>query len=194
MKKFCIKTVINTIALCFLLSACVPGESQTAKFYTLKSENKDIISEKYKNSVCVSRVHMPKFMDKTQIISQSKGKSEIIVSEYNRWVEPLSILYTHYLIENLSTLLPNSPVKISTGADSFNRYVAVDIVKLEFLWNVRGTLEAWYTIKTGNGQVLECKKFTDSMSMGNRYEDLVKVHSKLLGNLSKTIAKNLVKY
>ena len=185
---------IKTIALCFLLSACIPGSSQTAKFYNLKTESKLIISEAYKNSVGVLRVQIPKFMDKPQIISQHKENDEVTISEYNRWVEPLAVLYTRSLVSNLSSLLPNAPIKMSHGDDSFERIILVDIVKLDMLWQNRGTLEAWYTIKTGKGQVLANKKFVDSIPLKNSYEDLVKAHSYLLENLSKSIATTLMEY
>ncbi len=185
---------IGAISLCFLLSACVPGSSQTAKFYNLKTESNLIISETYKNSVGVLRVQVPKFMDKPQIITQHKENTEVTVSEYNRWVESLAVLYTRSLVGNLNSLLPNAPIKMSHGDDSFERIVLVDIVKLDMLWQDKGTLEAWYTIKTGNGRVLANKKFVDSMPLKNSYEDLVKAHSRLLENLSKSIARTLVEY
>ena len=83
---------------------------------------------------------------------------------------------------------------MSHGDDSFERIVLVDIVKLDMLWQDKGTLEAWYTIKTGNGRVLANKKFIDSVPLKNSYEDLVKAHSRLLENLSKSIARTLVEY
>lgn len=185
--------LVSVSYLCslLLLSSCMPGASQTARFYNLKTESNFTISETYKNSVGILRIQIPKFMDKPQIISQNKGNPEVNISEYNRWVEPLSVLYTRTLVENLSVLLPNAPIKMSTRDDSFNRVILVDIVKLDTSWQDKGILEAWYTIKTRNGQVLASKKFSDSITMGNSYEDLVKTHSKLLGNLSKAIANTL---
>ena len=182
---------IVTISLCFLLAACVPGSSQTAKFYNLKTESKLRVSETYKNSVGVLRVQMPKFMDKPQIISQYKGNAEVMISEYNRWIEPLAVLYTRSLVSNLNSLLPNAPIKMSTGDDSFKRIILVDIVKLDMLWQDKGTLEAWYTIKTGNRQILANKKFIHSIPLKNSYENLVDTHSRLLESLSEAIAKTL---
>lgn len=182
---------IVTISLCFLLSACLPGSSQTAKFYNLTIESKLSISETYKNSVGILRVQMPKFMDRPQITSQYKGNAEVTISEYNRWVEPLAILYTRSLAGNLSLLLPNAPIKISTGDDSFERIILVDIMKLDMLWQDKGTLEAWYIIKTGKGQVLANKKFINSIPLKDSYENLVKTHSLLLESLSKSISKTL---
>jgi len=184
----------SVIAICFLISACVPGVSQSSKFYNTTSEVDSVLSTTYSNSVAVLRVQMPKFMDKPQIISRNREDVQVFVSEYNRWIEPLSMLYTRTLVENLNTLLPNAPVEIFMGNNSPSRYVFVDVVKLDTLWNSKITLDAWYTIKTYKDQLIIRRKFSDSIPLKNSYEDLVRVHSKLLGNLSKSIADSLIKH
>ena len=191
MKKNC----LATIAICFLISGCIPGVSQSSKFYNTTSETDSALSSTYANSVAVLRVQVPKFMDKPQIISRNKGDIQVSVSEYNRWVEPLSVLYTRTLAENLNELLPNAPVE-TVSAENYpsSRRVFVDIVKLDTLWNYKVTLDAWYTIKTDKDQLIVRRKFSDSIPLKDSYEDLVKVHSKLLGNLSKSIADSLIKH
>ena len=188
MKKKC-----SAIAVYFLISGCVPGGvSQNSRFYSPISEVTASISDSYTNSVAIMRVQMPKFIDKPQIISRNKGDVQISVSEYNRWVEPLSILYTRTLVENLNTLLPNAPVEMFKGNNSLNRRVFVDIVKIDALWNYKVVLDAWYAIKTEKDQILVRRKFSDSIPLGDNYENLVRVHSKLIGNLSKSIADSLI--
>lgn len=186
------KRYFRTVFICFLLTACVPGASQHAKFYNLKTETNTVISNSYRNSIAVQRIQMPKFMDRPQIISHQKGKAEIAISEYNRWVEPLSVLYTRTLAENISTMLPNAPIKMSGSDDSFNRVISINIVKMDSSWNDKATLKAWYTVRNGKREILVSKKFSDSIPMGHSYENLVKVHSQLLANLSKAIADTLV--
>ena len=168
------------------------GVSQNSRFYSPISEVTASMSDSYTNSVAILRVQMPKFIDKPQIISRNKGDVQISVSEYNRWVEPLSILYTRTLVENLNTLLPNAPVEMFKGNNSLNRRVFVDIVKIDALWNYKVILEAWYTIETEKDQILVRRKFSDSIPLGDNYENLVRVHSKLIGNLSKSIADSLI--
>lgn len=182
------------IAICFLISGCIPGgTSQSSKFYNTTSEIDSVLSSTYSNSVAVFRVQMPKFMDKPQIISRNKKDVQIFVSEYNRWVEPLSVLYTRTLTENLNALLPNALIDMASGNHSSSRCIFVDIVKLDTLWNHKVILDTWYTIKTDKDEVVVRRKFSDSIPLKNSYTDLVKAHSKLLGNLSKSIADSLVK-
>lgn len=190
MKKNCL-----AIAMCFLISGCIPGgSSPNSKFYNTTSEIDSALSNTYANSIAVFRVQMPKFMDKPQIVSRNKEDVLISVSEYNRWVEPLSVLYTRTLEENLCTLLPNAPIQMFTGNHSPSRHISVNVIKLDTLWNYKIVMDAWYTIKTEKDQVIICRKFSDSIPLKNSYEDLVQVHSKLLKNLSKSIADSLVKY
>lgn len=185
----------SIIAICFLISGCIPGGvSQSSKFYNTTSEINSVLSNTFTNSVAVLRVQMPKFMDKPQIISRNKGDVQITVSEYNRWIEPLSILYTRTIVENLNTQLPNAPIEIFSGNYSPSRYIFVDIIKLDTLWGYKVILDAWYTIKTDKDQTIVRRKFSDSISLKDSYEDLVRVHSKLLENLSKSIADSLIKY
>lgn len=190
MKKNCL-----AVAICFLISGCIPGgSSQNSRFYNTTSEIDSALSSTYTNSIAVFRVQMPKFMDKPQIISRNKEDVQISVSEYNRWVEPLSILYTRTLMENLNSLLPNAPVEIAAGNYQSSRHVFVDIIKLDALWNCKVILDAWYTIKTDKDEIIVRRKFSDSIPLKNSYANLVKAHSKLLGNLSKSIADSLIKY
>lgn len=188
------KKNFSAIAICFLMAGCVPGGvSPESKFYNPISEVNSALSEKYTNSVAVLRVQMPKFMDKPQIVSRNGEDVQISVSEYNRWVEPLSVLYSRTLAENLNTLLPNAPIEVFADNHSPSRRVSVAVVKLDALWNYKVVLDAWYTIKTDKDQLLVCHKFSDSVPLGDNYENLVKAHSKLIGNLSKSIADSLVK-
>lgn len=183
------------IMMSLLLSACVPGGTSTdAKFYNLKAENKSVISHKYKQPIGVLRVQMPNFADRPQIVSQFKGKSEVIVSEFDRWVEPLSVLYTRVIAENLNNLLPNAPVKISSETGSADRNVLVHVIKTNSIWNDKSRLDAWYTVKTGDGKSIKRQKFSGEVSITNTYESLVEAQNKLLEDLSYSIAETLVNH
>ncbi len=188
------KTLIISISSLLLTTACVPrGTSPEAKFYNLKAENVSVVSDKYKHPVGILRVQMPNFADRTQIVSQLKESLEVKVSEFNRWVEPLSILYTRVLAENLNSLLPNAPVKVTTDSSSFDRNVFVNVLKIETILGEKSCLDALYIIKTGDGKVLKQEKFTEEVPINTTYESLVKAQNKLVGDLSRAIAVTLSK-
>ena len=54
------------------------------------------------------------------------------------------------------------------------------------------TLETWYSIKNKAGRLLARQKFSDSVQIGNSYDDLANGYSKLLTRLSQDIAHALI--
>ncbi|MBR6231876.1 MAG: membrane integrity-associated transporter subunit PqiC, partial [Alphaproteobacteria bacterium] len=104
---------LKILMLCFLLTACVFGTSKTSKFYTLRSEPSLSISSSYKSFVGVMRVQLPKYMDRPQIVTQNKNSPEILISEYNRWIENPSVLVTRVVVEDLSMFLPSAQIKMN---------------------------------------------------------------------------------
>ncbi|MDY6408020.1 MAG: PqiC family protein [Pseudomonadota bacterium] len=185
---------LKILTLCFLLTACVFGTSQTSKFYTLASEPSPSISNSCKSFVGVVRVQLPKYMDRPQIATQNKNSPEIVISEYNRWVENPSVLMTRVLVEDLSALLPSAQIKMNQyGLEQFDRVISVEVVKMNAILGDQAELVAWYTIKNKSGQTLIRNKFADSVQIGKSYDDLANGYGQLLTRLSQNIAHALIK-
>lgn len=182
------------ILLCFLLSACVFGTSQSSKFYTLTSQLNEAVSDSYKTFVGVSRIQLPKYVDRPQIVTQKADSNEVIISEYNRWLESPSILATRALTENLSTLLPAAQIKIRQAvAEKFDKTVTVEIIKMNAVLGEQVELDAWYIIKNKEDKVLVRRKFADIVKIGKSYNDLATGFSQLLNKLSQDISRSLIK-
>ena len=182
------------LILCFFLTECIFKTSQTSKFYTLINEPSPSISNSYKSLVGIIRVQLPKHIDRPQIITQKQNTSEMIISEYNRWVENPSILITGVLVENLSTILPSAQIKMNQyGLEQFDRIISVEVVKLNAILDNKAELIAWYTIKNKSEQILSRNKFADSIQIGKSYNDLTNGYNKLLNKLSQDIAYTLIK-
>ena len=187
--------LLKIVFACLFLSACVFGTSQSAKFYTLTSPEIPVVSKKCTGFIGIGRVQLPKYMDRPQIVTQSKDTPEMVVSEYNRWVEAPAILTTRTLTANLSALLPNAQIKMRQSVtEKFNTFVSVEVVKMNAVLGKEAALEAWFSIKDKNGKVLTHKKFTKTAEIGKKYEDLVNGYSTLWMRLSQAIAEQLKKY
>ena len=185
---------LKILMLCFLLTACVFGTSKTSKFYTLRSEPSLSISSSYKSFVGVMRVQLPKYMDRPQIVTQNKNSPEILISEYNRWIENPSVLVTRVVVEDLSMFLPSAQIKMNQyGLEQFDRVISVEVVNMNAILGEKITLDAWYTIKNKSGQILIRNKFIDSVQIGKSYDDLANGYSKLLNRLTQNIAHTLIK-
>jgi len=185
--------LLKVLILCFLLSACVFGTTQNSKFYTLTAQKTEPLSNKNLNFIGVNRIQLPKYMDRPQIVTQSLDSNEMTVSEYNRWIESPAVLVSRILTEDLSNLLPKTQIKINPfGTEKFDKIVSVEIIKMDAILGGKAELEAWYTIKNNSGKVLTRQKFSDSVKIGNSYDDLAVGYSNLLMNLSKQIGQSLI--
>lgn len=186
--------LLKILVACLFLSACVFGTSQSAKFYTLTSSDAEVVSKKCDCFIGVTRVQLPKYMDRPQIVTQSKDTPEMVVSEYNRWVEAPAVLTTRVLTTNLSALLPNAQIKMRQSvSEKFEKLVSVEVVKMDAILGKKATLEAWFVIKDENGKLLTRQKFAGSVEIGKKYDELVSGYSNLWSQLAQNIAIQLKK-
>lgn len=185
---------LKVLIVCLFLSACFLGTSQNAKFYTLTSLNEPVVSKKCDCFVGVARVQLPKYMDRPQIVTQSKDTPEMIVSEYNRWVEAPAILTTRILTEDLNALLPSAQIKMRQNvAENFNAVVSVEVIKMNAVLGQKADLDAWFVIKDKVGNLLARQKFSKSAQIGKNYDDMINGYSSLWSQLAQSIADYLKK-
>ena len=186
---------IAIFALCLLLGACMFGTSQTAKFYTLPlPPTVRTSSADYTGFVGISRVQLPKYVDRPQIVTKQKDSAQITISEYNRWAEDLSVLTARALAEDLSALLPKAQIKASQSkGEEFDKIIFVEISKLDAVMGENAEITAWYMVKNSSKQVTARQKFTSTVQIGKTYDDVAKGYSELLGQLSQQIAASLLK-
>ena len=186
---------LSYVFMCLLLTSCMFGVSQSSKFYTLSGLSSQVVSEKYTNFVGIKRIQLPKYMDRPQIVTQSKDSTEMVVSEYHRWIESPGVLFGRILTEDLSELLPNAQIKMpQSGAEKFDVIVAVEVTKMNAVLGKQASLTAWYTLTNKAGTVLSRHKFSDVESIGKNYEDLMNGYSILWDRLGKDIAKKLIRH
>lgn len=184
--------IIKYAFLCLFLSGCIFGVSKTSTFYTLTSNIQTPFNNQYDAFIGIDKISLPKYMDRPQIVTLEPDGTEVSVSEFNRWIESPSVLCTRALTENLSSLLPKSQVKIrQLGSEKFDRYIWVEVIKMDGTLGKTADLQAWYTIKNKYGKTVLRQKFTDQITIKNTYSDLVNGYSKLWENLSLVIARHL---
>ena len=186
--------ILRLSVLFLLLGACVFGMSKESTFYTLASQKTAVLSDKNLHFIGINRIQLPKYMDRPQIVTQSKDSTEMVLSEYNRWIEYPSVLATRVLVEDLSSLLPQTQIKENQfGMDKFNQIVFVEVTNMSAVLGEKAELTAWYTIKNNLGIVLVRQKFMDVIQIGNTYDDMARGYSELWMNLSRHIATSLTK-
>lgn len=178
-----------------MLSSCVFGVSQPSRFYTLQPEELGLyVNNEVKANIGVREVAIPDYLDKPQIVTLKDNLVELNISETNRWSEPLSTMIQRVVADDIGDDLPNAMVKPRvSGRESFKYIVQIEINKMEGSWKKEAVLEAWWSISNKNGKILAQKKTSLSRPLGSSYDDLVKVESILLGELSNEISTQIAK-
>jgi len=190
------KKVIYLIVILFLLSSCFGGRSKPSSFYNIVSiENDEIeIKSKRKSVIGIDVVSIPGYLDRPELVTIKDNDTELIISEYNRWAEPLSSSIQRAIANNLSMYMQNVTVRpMNIYRKTFDYTVAIYIIKFEGKFDDRVYLDSWYSVYNRYGTNIINERVKFDMELGNSYEDLVRKQSILVSKLSEQIAKRISK-
>ena len=175
----------------FLLASC--AFTQPSKFYRLQSATDNSVVSNRKISIGVEEVSVPRYVDRPQIVLVDKDTSELTVSEFNRWAEPLTSSITRILADDISLCLPNALVKPQNySMENFTYTVSVEINKFDSTIDKKATLDAWWTILR-NGNAVARGRTTVSGTPTQGYDGVVNKQSKLLNEMAQQIAQKIAK-
>lgn len=98
--------------LLLLVAGC--GTTPPPRLFTL-TPRPATPSRPYAATIAVSRVHLPKYLERAQIVSY-RDPYELQYSEFVVWGENLGDMTTRVLAENLAERLPKSQVVLGAGS------------------------------------------------------------------------------
>lgn len=190
------KRAIYLITVLFLLSSCFSGRTKPSNFYNIVSiENENIkIRGTNKSIVGIELVSIPGYLDRPEIVTIKGNSTELAISDFNRWAEPLSSSIQRTIANNLSMYTKNLTIRpINLYRKTFDYTIAIYIIRFEGKFSDKVYLDAWYSIYNKNGVNISNERIKFDMEIGDSYEDLVQKQSILISKLSEQIAKNLAK-
>lgn len=174
-----------------LLTAC--GMTQQSRFYRLQPAVAETSVSGRKLNIGVEEVSVPKYIDRPQMVVTEAGSSELKVSEFNRWAEPLTASFTRVLADDISLYLPNALVKPkSYASEEFTYTVIVEINKFDAVMDGQVTLDAWWTIYK-NGNVAARGRTVVSGEAGKGFDGIVEEQSRLVNEAARQIAGRIAK-
>lgn len=194
MKQFKLRNILSLAACLLLLSAC--GTSKPTKFYYLdsvKEANIKALNSK-KLMIGVDTVSVAGYIERPQIVTLS-GDTEMVMSEYNRWAEPLAHSVQRVIADNLSLYLKNAKAKaIGLKSQDYDYVVLVELNKFDGRFGEKAQLDAWWSItgKDRSFKVIREHTYLEA-PVGTGYDDLVQTENDLLSQLSAQIAARLSK-
>ncbi|MFI3290674.1 MAG: PqiC family protein [Opitutales bacterium] len=197
MKKIYIITLLS--ALSFSLSGCLSGllkpEEDPTVFYVLKEKPAKDSTKHYLN-MNVSPIALPNYMDKPQVVSYL-GANTLLVSEINRWGEPLNNAVARVIYLNfMSNSAPNSKIYAYPMAafDSKLPTLSISINELCGTLGKESTIKATWTLGDPKAnKLLADGVFEKTIANGKSYAGYVDSISTLLSDLSLDIIDSIFK-
>ncbi len=175
-----------------MLAGC--AHTEPSRFYTLSSPAGQEQAGRQESGLTISvlKVRVARYLDRDQIVTRP-SESEVSVSEFDRWGEPLSEGISRVLAENLSRLLAAGRVysHMSPVPRPVDFHVAVAVTALDAYPSGRVLLEAQWQVLSGDGKSLIAGRrssFGESFGGGGDVAAMVSAQSRAVAALSREIA------
>lgn len=197
-----LKKSYNRILLMFfvsvflLISGC--GTSQKTDFYQLEENSKSSLVGVGKGYVIgVGPIHIPEYINRPQIVTRST-QYRLNVSEFNRWIEPITDSVSRLMVINLSNNLNSNRIYWVPRHEKqypIDLRVAIDIGRFDGRLGEEVILESRWTLFDKNDVPVLTKVSLISESVnGEGYNALVIAMNKALKILGKEISEASVSF
>ena len=149
--------------------------------------------KEFKDTIRISPILLPSIVARPQIITLGKEEYNLNVDEFNRWGGSVDKLIMQAVNDNLSYIFPNAMVVNQSGIRKNFKYdVLIEIKTLMGRLDEYAKLDAVYFIRDRNGKTNKSKNFYKANAFEGGYDEYVKTISDMIGELSMTIADDIV--
>lgn len=184
----------KAVELCLILflGACFGGYSPDSNFYRLTplSEPNQVFPTS--KNIAVTKVGLPEYLDRPQMIMLDDNSPKIEIAEFNRWSEDLNNMIQRKMVADLSKYLPKSKIiNASEEVQPTTMDVKIEIIRMDMTKQGETIFEARWYITDNFGKVLNNGKFTQSTNIKPTYADYAAASSNLLSAMSLVIAQAL---
>ncbi len=187
-----------------LLSGCISTNYTDTKLYILSSldsgvslvtpsEQKDLLQ------VEVISLRLPPYLERPQIVTLP-SENRLKLDEFNQWGENLRKNMIRVIGKNLSQLLatPNIIIPPNRPLTSSDFRIILDVMQFERAYDDKVHLSVQWSLLCGKAGNSLTTQITDLSSMeiktGSDFERTVSAMSTLIGELTKIISKEIIKY
>lgn len=176
--------------LAIMLAAC--ATSPPVMFYTLEPVHSGASRTEHEGApVQVAAVHLPRALDRREMVRQS-APNRMTISSENRWGAPLTEVTREVLTQNLSArLAPNRMVFPETPPPPGTLGIVLDVAR--FARDTSGVVifdGSWSLYPSGSDQRMAHEEFklTEVTASGD-YAEQARAMSTVLGRLADQIAR-----
>jgi len=182
---------IAFILFSLLVAGC--GTSPTPNFFHLeKNADVTLTGIERGTAIGVGPVTIAQYLDRPQIVTRA-GSHRLLMSEFNRWSEPLKNSISRVISVSLSTQLQTTRVYLIPRRNKsipLDYQIAIDIARFDGELGSDARLVArWSLYDTDNKVILTKVSIINVASEGTDFESLVAAENRALQNLSTEIAE-----
>ena len=182
---------IAFILFSLLVAGC--GTSPTPNFFHLeKNADVTLTGIERGTAIGVGPVTIAQYLDRPQIVTRA-GSHRLLMSEFNRWSEPLKNSISRVISVSLSTQLQTTRVYLIPRRNKsipLDYQIAIDIARFDGELGSDARLVArWSLYDTDNKVILTKVSIISVASEGTDFESLVAAENRALQRLSTEIAE-----
>lgn len=187
------KILLLSLVLLTLLSGC--ARSTPTRYYLLESALDPVKADTLPSkNLRVAQVTVPDYLDRNSIVSRVNGETELVVSQFHAWAEPVGHGVRRVVQEVLTPpLLAVGLNVLAPGDDTRADYVLlVDLQRLDGNFDSKAVLEARWTLKNRHDDVIARGIYADVEPVeGKTYDVLTAAESRMVRRMGEHLAARL---
>ncbi len=187
------KVLLLSLVLLTLLSGC--ARSTPTRYYLLESALDPVKADTLPSkNLRVAQVTVPDYLDRNSIVSRVNGETELVVSQFHAWAEPVGHGVRRVVQEVLTPpLLAVGLNVLAPGDDTRADYVLlVDLQRLDGNFDSKAVLEARWTLKNRHDDVIARGIYADVEPVeGKTYDVLTAAESRMVRRMGEHLAARL---
>ena len=187
------KILLLSLLLLTLLSGC--ARSTPTRYYLLESALDPVKADTLPSkNLRVAQVTVPDYLDRNSIVSRVNGETELVVSQFHAWAEPVGHGVRRVVQEVLTPpLLAVGLNVLAPGDDTRADYVLlVDLQRLDGNFDSKAVLEARWTLKNRHDDVIARGIYADAEPVeGKTYDVLTAAESRMVRRMGEHLAARL---
>jgi uncharacterized lipoprotein YmbA len=175
------------------LSGC--ARSTPTRYYLLESALEPVKADTLPSkNLRVAQVTVPDYLDRNSIVSRVNGETELVVSQFHAWAEPVGHGVRRVVQEVLTPpLLAVGLNVLAPGDDTRADYaLLVDLQRLDGNFDSKAVLEARWTLKNRHDDVIARGIYADAEPVaGKTYDVLTAAESRMVRRMGEHLAARL---
>ena len=183
---------LSLVSLVFL---CACGRSVPTRYYLLESGLQPVKTDSLPTkNLRVAQVSVPDYLDRNNIVCRVNDATQLVVSQFHAWAEPVPNGVRRVMQEVLTPPLLAAGINVMAPADDTRAdYVLlVDVQRLDGNFNADAVLEARWTLRDKNDAVLARGIYADAEPVhGDTYDVLTASESRMVRRMAAHLAERL---